>query len=89
MAEDMDEIKINNILGRRFSNIISFVVLSIPISIITFVLALAFIDILNGTPLLDIKPYIPEIDIHNVEKIGWLDNITSKIPETKSDNRFK
>lgn len=28
-------------------------------------------DMLNGTPLLDIKPYIPEFDVHPAEKIGW------------------
>ena len=28
-------------------------------------------DMLDGTPLLDIKPYIPEFDIHEVSKIGW------------------
>jgi tRNA (adenine37-N6)-methyltransferase len=28
-------------------------------------------DMLDGTPLLDIKPYIPEFDIFEVEKTGW------------------
>lgn len=28
-------------------------------------------DMLDGTPLFDIKPYIPDFDIFNVEKIGW------------------
>jgi tRNA (adenine37-N6)-methyltransferase len=28
-------------------------------------------DMLDGTPLLDIKPYIPEFDHHEVTKIGW------------------
>ena len=28
-------------------------------------------DMLDGTPLLDIKPYIPEFDIFTVEKTGW------------------
>jgi tRNA-Thr(GGU) m(6)t(6)A37 methyltransferase TsaA len=28
-------------------------------------------DMLDGTPLLDIKPYIPEFDIFTTEKIGW------------------
>jgi tRNA (Thr-GGU) A37 N-methylase len=31
-------------------------------------------DILDGTPLLDIKPYIPEFDIIKVDKIGWYQN---------------
>lgn len=28
-------------------------------------------DMLDGTPLLDIKPYIPEFDVFDVEKCGW------------------
>lgn len=28
-------------------------------------------DMLDGTPLLDIKPYIPEFDVFPVEKTGW------------------
>jgi tRNA-Thr(GGU) m(6)t(6)A37 methyltransferase TsaA len=46
------------------------------------------VDVLNGTPLLDIKPYIPEFDIHNVEKIGWIENKISEIAQAKSDERF-
>jgi tRNA (Thr-GGU) A37 N-methylase len=26
---------------------------------------------LDGTPLLDIKPYVPEFDVHKVDKLGW------------------
>jgi tRNA (adenine37-N6)-methyltransferase len=29
------------------------------------------VDMLDGTPLMDIKPYIPEFDVFEVEKIGW------------------
>lgn len=29
------------------------------------------VDMLNETPLLDIKPYVPEFDIHPAERIGW------------------
>jgi tRNA (adenine37-N6)-methyltransferase len=31
-------------------------------------------DMLDQTPLFDIKPYIPEFDIFNVEKTGWYQN---------------
>lgn len=31
-------------------------------------------DMLDGTPLLDIKPYIPEFDVFSVEKTGWYQN---------------
>jgi len=29
------------------------------------------IDMLDETPLLDIKPYVPEFDIHAADRIGW------------------
>jgi tRNA (adenine37-N6)-methyltransferase len=29
------------------------------------------VDMLDQTPLLDIKPYIPEFDVHPAERIGW------------------
>jgi len=35
-------------------------------------------DMLNETPLLDIKPYIPEFDIFSVDKIGWYQNRSSQ-----------
>jgi len=46
------------------------------------------IDVVDGTPLLDIKPYVPEFDVHEVERIGWIGNKTGKIGETADDGRF-
>ena len=31
------------------------------------------VDMLNGTPLLDIKPYVPRMDLFEVTRIGWLE----------------
>ena len=45
-------------------------------------------DIIDGTPLLDIKPYVPGFDIMEVEKIGWLEKNVHKLPTTKDDGRF-
>ncbi|MBM4141177.1 MAG: tRNA (N6-threonylcarbamoyladenosine(37)-N6)-methyltransferase TrmO [Nitrospira sp.] len=47
------------------------------------------VDIADGTPLLDIKPYVPEFDVHEVERTGWLSEKANKIREVKSDERFK
>jgi len=47
------------------------------------------VDILDGTPLLDIKPYVPEFDQPPDAKIGWLESARGKIKSKKSDNRFK
>ena len=46
------------------------------------------LDIVDGTPLLDIKPYVPEFDIRDAKKIGWLENNISKLPISKDDGRF-
>lgn len=46
------------------------------------------VDIVDGTPLLDIKPYIPEFDVIEVEKIGWLEKNVHKLPTSKDDGRF-
>ena len=47
------------------------------------------VDILDGTPLLDIKPYAPVFDHHPGERTGWLSNASRGIVEKKrSDDRF-
>lgn len=46
------------------------------------------LDIVDGTPLLDIKPYIPEFDIRDAKKKGWLEKNISKLPTSKDDGRF-
>ena len=47
------------------------------------------IDIVDGTPLLDIKPYVPELDITKESKIGWLSKKVKKVHEVKADERFQ
>lgn len=37
------------------------------------ILYVADVDILDGTPLLDIKPYVPESDSHPTKQAEWLD----------------
>jgi len=46
------------------------------------------VDIVDGTPLLDIKPYVPEFDIREVKGIGWLEKSVHKLSESKDDGRF-
>jgi tRNA (adenine37-N6)-methyltransferase len=46
------------------------------------------VDILDGTPLLDIKPYVPEFDHYEVERTGWLASANGKVADEKSDGRF-
>lgn len=53
------------------------------------VLYIENVDILDGTPLLDIKPYIPEFDHANHVKTGWLGNSQQDVSRKQSDDRFK
>ncbi len=46
------------------------------------------IDIVDGTPLLDIKPFIPEFNSEDIIKKGWLEKNIRKLPESKDDGRF-
>lgn len=47
------------------------------------------VDILDGTPLLDIKPYVPDFDHIKESQIGWLKNVIQGTGKKKSDDRFK
>lgn len=40
-------------------------------------------DVIDGTPLLDIKPYVPEFDSRNTGKIGWLAGRAQKAADIK------
>jgi len=42
------------------------------------VLKVKGLDAIDGTPLLDIKPYIPEVDEGSVVKCGWLEGKLGK-----------
>lgn len=47
------------------------------------------IDILDGTPLLDIKPYVPEFDDQVAVRTGWLEQVRGTVSSRESDDRFK
>ncbi len=46
------------------------------------------VDILDQTPVLDIKPYVGDFDIRPIEKIGWFADNLNKLNETTDDGRF-
>ncbi len=46
------------------------------------------VDVLDGTPLLDIKPYVPEFDEQRPVRVGWLEKSRRKVSSRKSDRRF-
>jgi len=47
------------------------------------------IDILDGTPLLDIKPYVPEFDRNLGDRVGWLEHGRDRVQKLRADDRFK
>ena len=49
-------------------------------------LRVADLDILDGTPLLDIKPYLSDFDAFIVHHTGWYANALN---QTTADERFK
>ena len=53
------------------------------------VLHIEDLDIVDSTPLLDIKPYVPEFDAIRAERIGWLNGIIEKTASMEADERFK
>jgi tRNA-Thr(GGU) m(6)t(6)A37 methyltransferase TsaA len=52
------------------------------------VLYIENVDIIDGTPLLDIKPYISEVDVYEVEKAGWLSGKAETMRNMRADERF-
>jgi len=46
------------------------------------------IDILEGTPLLDIKPYIAPFDAVENSRSGWMKATTDEVAQKRSDDRF-
>ncbi|MBR9980755.1 MAG: tRNA (N6-threonylcarbamoyladenosine(37)-N6)-methyltransferase TrmO [Desulfatitalea sp.] len=47
------------------------------------------IDVLDGTPLLDIKPFVPAFDAPTVTAVGWLADKAQHTDRVKADDRFK
>ena len=52
------------------------------------ILTIENVDLLDGTPLLDIKPYVPAFDAFCSAKAGWLDRSSRSAESARSDERF-
>jgi tRNA-Thr(GGU) m(6)t(6)A37 methyltransferase TsaA len=50
------------------------------------ILHVAGVDILDDTPLLDVKPYVPGFDAHPSSRAGWLD--AGALERGTADGRF-
>jgi tRNA (adenine37-N6)-methyltransferase len=52
------------------------------------ILKIENVDVLDGTPLLDIKPFVPDFDIYKNVQTGWLEKASKNVNKKKSDERF-
>ncbi len=51
-------------------------------------LTVSGVDMLDGTPLLDIKPYVVEFDNIKRIRVGWLHDKKDQVRNIKADDRF-
>jgi tRNA-Thr(GGU) m(6)t(6)A37 methyltransferase TsaA len=47
------------------------------------------VDMLDGTPLLDIKPYVPAFDDRSDVRVGWFASRLSGLARARADGRFR
>lgn len=47
------------------------------------------VDVLNGTPLLDLKPYVPYFDQPEEVTSGWVEEAKGEIRDKRADDRFR
>ena len=52
------------------------------------VLQVENLDVLDGTPLIDIKPYVPAFDAQEDVRTGWLEEHKKEVRKHRSDDRF-
>jgi len=46
------------------------------------------IDVLDGTPLLDVKPFVPDFDVPDTAETGWMDAADEDAGREYADDRF-
>ena len=46
-------------------------------------------DMIDGTPVLDIKPYVPAFDVRQTDRIGWFTGRMDQLPGKVSDDRMR
>ena len=53
------------------------------------VLHVVDLDLIDGTPVLDIKPYVPTFDVRDTTRIGWYEGKVERVHNVRSDGRFQ
>ncbi|MDD4138289.1 MAG: tRNA (N6-threonylcarbamoyladenosine(37)-N6)-methyltransferase TrmO [Methanoregula sp.] len=52
-------------------------------------LTISDVDVLDGTPLLDLKPYVPVFDAYPGSRCGWFETVAGNAKTIRSDDRFR
>jgi tRNA-Thr(GGU) m(6)t(6)A37 methyltransferase TsaA len=47
------------------------------------------LDLLDGTPVLDIKPYVPRFDAIDADRVGWFERAAERVHQVRADARFE
>ncbi len=58
-------------------------------AVVDGILHISNVDILDSTPLLDIKPYVRVFDQQSDVRSGWVDNAMKGVAEHTADDRFR
>jgi len=45
------------------------------------------LDLLDRTPVLDLKPYVPRFDVREAERIGWFEGRDAAVEWRRADDR--
>ena len=53
------------------------------------ILHVGAIDVLDGTPVLDIKPFVPAFDVPDVTSVGWMSGKSEGPALARADKRFE
>jgi tRNA (adenine37-N6)-methyltransferase len=53
------------------------------------ILEIEDVDMVDGTPLLDVKPFVPAFDHRQPERVGWLAGKDSMVVHAVADKRFE
>lgn len=52
------------------------------------ILHVSGVDIIDNSPILDIKPYVNSFDFRRADKCGWFDTVEINLSKAKDDGRF-
>lgn len=45
-------------------------------------------DLVDGTPVLDVKPFVPRFDVRSTDRIGWFANRLQHLDAARADRRM-